>query len=145
MSRIKDIYQQLQQFGSDGASAEDIGAALHIDRSTASRYLNDLVKADRVVKRPGKPVKYVIKQSNHTEPADRNVIGAGESLQSLIETGMAAFLYPVRPLPILLTGETGTGKTYLAEKLSNMAIENSGDSKDRPFIAFNCADYAQNP
>src|SRR5699024_11872728 len=101
MSRIKDIYQQLQQFGSDGASAEDIGAALHIDRSTASRYLNDLVKADRVVKRPGKPVKYVIKQSNHTEPADRNVIGAGERLQTLIETVKAAILYHVKSCQLL--------------------------------------------
>lgn len=145
MSRIKDIYQQLQQFVSDGATAEEIGSRLQIDRSTASRYLNDLVKANRVLKIPGKPVKYTIKQSNHEENADKNVIGAGESLQPLLETGMAAFLYPSRPLPILLTGETGTGKSYLAEKLSNMAIENSENAGDKPFIAFNCADYAQNP
>src|SRR5699024_11887718 len=36
-------------------------------------------------------------------PAERNVIGSGESLEPLLETGMAAFLYPSRPLPILLT------------------------------------------
>ncbi|MFD1362114.1 sigma 54-interacting transcriptional regulator [Lentibacillus salinarum] len=140
-----DIYQQLQQAGSTGATAGEIGEALQIDRSTASRYLNDLVKANRVVKISGKPVKYTIQQPEQTELVDRHVIGAGESLQPLLETGMAAFLYPSRPLPILLTGETGTGKSYLAEKLSNMAIENAGGSGDRPFVAFNCADYAQNP
>lgn len=145
MSRIKDIYKQLQQIGSNGATADEIGSALQIDRSTASRYLNDLVKANRVMKIPGKPVKYMIVKTEHDAPAERNVIGSGESLEPLLETGMAAFLYPSRPLPILLTGETGTGKSYLAEKLSNMAVENSGDSRDKPFIAFNCADYAQNP
>ncbi|WP_176447956.1 sigma-54-dependent transcriptional regulator [Lentibacillus sp. CBA3610] len=145
MSRIMDIYRQLQQNGHNGATAEEIGYALNIDRSTASRYLNDLVKADRVIKVPGKPVKYSIKQPDQKEPAERNVIGAEESLQPLLETGMAAFLYPSRSLPILLTGETGTGKSYLAEKLSNMVIENSASTGDIPFIAFNCADYAQNP
>lgn len=145
MSRIKDIYRQLEQFSSNGATADEIGGALQIDRSTASRYLNDLVKAGRVIKISGKPVKYTIKKPEHEETAAQNVIGSGESLQSLLETGMAAFLYPSRPLPILLTGETGTGKSYLAEKLSNMAIENSENTGNRPFIAFNCADYAQNP
>ncbi|SFB32915.1 Transcriptional regulator containing an AAA-type ATPase domain and a DNA-binding domain [Lentibacillus halodurans] len=145
MSRMMNIYQQLQKIGSRGATAGEIGDTLQIDRSTASRYLNDLVKANRVEKIPGKPVKYVIKMPKRKGAANLNVIGAEESLQPLLETGMAAFLYPSRPLPILLTGETGTGKSYLAEKLSNMAIENSDTSGDVPFIAFNCADYAQNP
>lgn len=145
MSRIMDIYQQLQQIGENGATAEEIGDSMQIDRSTASRYLNDLLKADRVIKIPGRPVKYKITQPEHDESAEGNIIGSGESLHPLLESGLAAFLYPARPLPILLTGETGTGKSYLAEKLSSMAIENTKNSGDAPFIAFNCADYAQNP
>lgn len=145
MSRIMDIYQQLQKIGENGATAEEIGDSMEIDRSTASRYLNDLVKANRIIKIPGKPVKYTITQTEDDHSSEGNVIGSGESLQPLLETGMAALLYPSRPLPILLTGETGTGKSYLAEKLSNMAIENTKGNNDVPFIAFNCADYAQNP
>ncbi|GAB4073013.1 sigma-54-dependent transcriptional regulator [Barrientosiimonas marina] len=145
MSRILDIYQQVQKAGSIGATAEEIGDDLQINRSTASRYLNDLVKADRVEKLPGKPVKYMTRQQVPADSVKQEVIGSKDSLKPLFETGMAAFLYPVRSLPILLTGETGTGKSYLAEKLSYMAIENAGDSADTPFIAFNCADYAQNP
>ncbi|WP_461182748.1 sigma 54-interacting transcriptional regulator [Virgibacillus kimchii] len=142
MSRIKDVYQQLQQFGSDGADAGQVGAALQINRSTASRYLNDLVKAGYAKKILGKPVKYMVL---HRESNDSHIVGSEESLQSLLETGMAAFLYPSRPLPILLTGETGTGKSYLAGKLSEMAIAGFHDAKREKFITFNCADYAQNP
>lgn len=146
MSRIMDIYKKLNNTDENGGlTAGDIGEQLNIDRSTASRYLNDLVKAKKVIKIPGKPVKYAIKASSTNNTLDTDdVIGAGDSLQPILETGTAAFLYPSRPLPILLTGETGTGKSYLAEKLSNMAIEKSTDRKDVPFIAFNCADYAQN-
>jgi transcriptional regulator with AAA-type ATPase domain/transcriptional regulatory protein LevR len=144
MSRINDIYQQLQEFGRDGANAEEIGAALEINRSTASRYLNELVKANQAKKIPGKPVKYMVIQPYWTETAGSHIVGSGESLQSLLEMGMAAFSYPSKPLPILLTGETGTGKTYLAEKLSNMAIDFAVHPRKK-FITFNCADYAQNP
>ncbi|WP_382393296.1 sigma 54-interacting transcriptional regulator [Lentibacillus juripiscarius] len=140
-----DIYEQLRKAGNDGATAAEIGEQLQIDRSTASRYLNDLVKANRIEKISGKPVRYAVHALVQKEAPDTNVIGSGESLQPILETGMAAFLYPSRPLPILLTGETGTGKSYLAEKLSSLAIENSETYENMPFIAFNCADYAQNP
>ncbi|WP_164667927.1 sigma 54-interacting transcriptional regulator [Virgibacillus doumboii] len=144
MSRIMDIFKQLGRADKKGLSASDIGEQLDINRSTASRYLNDLVKANKVVKIQGKPVKYAIKDPTPDQTSPTNVIGAGDSLHPILETGMAAFLYPSRPLPILLTGETGTGKSYLAETLSKMAIEKSKEKKDVPFIAFNCADYAQN-
>ncbi len=145
MSRIMDIYKQIRKAGKSGVTAADIGEQLYIDRSTASRYLNDLVKANRIEKFPGKPVKYAIGAPSEAQTYDTNVIGSGESLEPVLETGMAAFLYPSSPLPILLTGETGTGKSYLAEKLSTLAIEKSDPYKNLPFVAFNCADYAQNP
>ncbi|RYG73715.1 sigma-54-dependent transcriptional regulator [Lentibacillus lipolyticus] len=145
MSRLMDIYDQLRKNGNGGATAAEIGEQLQIDRTTASRYLNDLVKANHIEKIAGKPVRYAVHVSAQQKAPDTNVIGSGESLQPILETGMAAFLYPSRPLPILLTGETGTGKSYLAEKLSNLTIANSETYENMPFIAFNCADYAQNP
>lgn len=142
MSRIKDIYQQLHQFGSDGANAEELAATLQLNRSTASRYLNELVRMGQAEKITGKPVTY---KAIDKQAENHHIVGAEESLQSVLETGMAAFLYPTKPLPILLTGETGTGKSYLAEKMSEMAMDRTGGKKYNSFITFNCADYAQNP
>ncbi|UJL45611.1 sigma 54-interacting transcriptional regulator [Virgibacillus sp. NKC19-16] len=145
MSRIMDIYKQLGEMSEDSVTADEVGEQLEIDRSTASRYLNDLVKVDKVVKIPGKPVRYSVKTPTNKDTAEPDLIGSDESLHPILETGMAAFLYPSKPLPILLTGETGTGKSYMAEKLSQLAIEKSDGPGDIPFVAFNCADYAQNP
>lgn len=147
MSRINDILDQLIYFGKiheDGVSATEIARSLDIDRSTASRYLNELVNRHQAIKLEGRPVKYKVSQSPSTYTPPSDVIGSGHSLHPLLEQGMAAFLYPSKALPILLTGETGTGKTYLAEALSRLAIEWLDHHKDLPFIVFNCADYAQN-
>ncbi|MFD1068060.1 sigma 54-interacting transcriptional regulator [Oceanobacillus locisalsi] len=145
MSRITDIYHYLSQLEEEAASAVEIGEQLNIDRSTASRYLNDLVKRNEAIKIPGKPVRYALKASDSSESEQMGLIGSEEALRPILETGMAAFSYPSRPLPILFTGETGTGKSYLAEKLSQLAIEQSNTMDNNSFVSFNCADYAQNP
>lgn len=145
MSRILDIYQHLKELKEETVTAVEVGEQLNIDRSTASRYLNDLVKRNKVLKIPGKPVRYAVKSSNSSDSEQMDLIGSEEALRPILETGMAAFSYPSRPLPILFTGETGTGKSYLAEKLSHLAIKQSDILDDNAFISFNCADYAQNP
>ncbi|MBU8567206.1 sigma 54-interacting transcriptional regulator [Virgibacillus pantothenticus] len=146
MSRINEVKELLQTDSgkNGGLTAKDVSLKLHIDRSTASRYLNALVKQNNAVKVPGKPVKYI----GHTpaeEEADLiDLEGIGKSLRPILEQGMAALLYPSRNIPILLTGETGTGKTYLAETLCELAKKRMSDQGEVPFVAFNCADYAQN-
>lgn len=148
MNRLDEVYKELKSFEQihpQGASAYDIAKKLKIDRSTASRYLNKLVKENKVMKSPGKPVRYKTHSSFvNTQQADLE-IRVGKSLQPILKKAMAAFLYPSNPLPILITGETGTGKTFLAETLSKIVNQTSDDKKQIPFITFNCADYANNP
>lgn len=147
MCRVNDILNQLihlEKSHPDGISATDMARALDIDRSTASRYLNELAKDDKAIKIDGRPVKYKAKQTDSDIIPKSDVIGASNSLHPILEQGMAAFLYPSKSLPILLTGETGTGKTYLAETLSKLAMETFNHKQNIPFIVFNCADYAQN-
>ncbi|WP_179134606.1 sigma 54-interacting transcriptional regulator [Oceanobacillus timonensis] len=145
MSRITDIYQYLSQLKGEAVTAVEVGEQLNIDRSTASRYLNDLVKRNKANKISGKPVRYALETSESSESEQMDLIGSEEALRPILETGMAAFSYPSRPLPILFTGETGTGKSYLAEKLSQLAVEQASMLDNNAFVSFNCADYAQNP
>lgn len=145
MSRWKDVYNQLKQHKS--LTADETSKLLNIDRSTASRYLNDLVRKHKAMKIPGKPVVYEFAENLGDDfvLAESEYFGVGQSLQPIIEQGLAAFLYPAKSLPILFTGETGTGKTFLAETLAKVAKGKMKTKQDLPFIVLNCADYAQNP
>jgi len=80
-------------------------------------------------------------------PESERLIGADGSLKPLIEKGLAALLYPAKGLHILLSGETGVGKSHFAEYLANIAARQMRGKGKRqmPFVVFNCADYSQNP
>lgn len=172
MQKIDRIYSSImKQSGkwSGGFTAAELAAYFQLDRSTASRYLNSLAKKNKLEKTAGKPVRYFCPTltdhdknfSQHavhdktsppasntihfSEQIDQHFIGADESLKMVIEKGMAALFYPEQGLHILLSGETGVGKSYLAEYLAQIAAAKPWNRIKAPFITFNCADYAQNP
>jgi transcriptional regulator with AAA-type ATPase domain/transcriptional regulatory protein LevR len=164
--KIEKIYDQLIKLihsNPEGVSASELAQALKLSRSVASRYLNELAKKKQVYKQPGKPVKYFPVIAGQTEilnsietksamPPDFisllskgkiNLIGSELSLKPLVEKAFAALFYPAKGLHILLSGETGVGKSYFAEFLAKSA--SFYNQKEIPFITFNCANYAQNP
>jgi Nif-specific regulatory protein len=59
-----------------------------------------------------------------------NIIGKSESMRNILST---VSKYSINDAPILLTGETGTGKDLIAK-----AIHHNGPRKDKPFIIKNC-------
>ncbi|MBL0387340.1 sigma 54-interacting transcriptional regulator [Tumebacillus sp. ITR2] len=71
--------------------------------------------------------------------------GRDGSLKKPIELAKAAILYPPDGLHTLLTGPTGVGKTLFADCMFRFAVETERFPDGAPFIAFNCADYANNP
>ncbi|MGB8953950.1 MAG: sigma 54-interacting transcriptional regulator, partial [Tumebacillaceae bacterium] len=71
--------------------------------------------------------------------------GHDASLKQPIELAKAAILYPSDGLHTLLTGPTGVGKTLFAETMHAFALETEQVAPEAPFVAFNCADYANNP
>ena len=74
-----------------------------------------------------------------------DMIGAQGSLRTAVEQAQAAMFYPPRGLPTLIVGQTGTGKSYIAEIMYHFAIQSGPLNLGAPFVVFNCADYAANP
>jgi transcriptional regulator with AAA-type ATPase domain/transcriptional regulatory protein LevR len=81
--------------------------------------------------------------TDNTDSFDE-IIGSNLSLKTQIQQAKAAVLYPPHGLHTLIIGESGVGKSFLAEQMYKFA-ERKNMIKDEKFVVFNCADYAENP
>lgn len=152
-------------------TARYLAQRFNMQRNTASHYLNQLVAQGVLCKINTRPVYFLHKQAfsqqfftlsrneyasvaellahGEQECAPDNhfslLIGHNESLKRPIEQLKTALFYPDGGLPLLMTGESGTGKSYLAQLMHEYAIAQALLSPDAPFISFNCAQYASNP
>ena len=84
-------------------------------------------------------------RNEEKDMAFNSFIGANGSLRPQVELAKAAILYPPNGLHTLIYGETGVGKSELAECMYKFSIETGIKDADSPFISFNCADYVDNP
>ena len=75
----------------------------------------------------------------------KSIIGANGSMKNAVEQAKAAVLYPPKGLNTLITGPTGSGKSFFAHAMFQYAQSNDLIEKDKELIIFNCADYATNP
>ena len=157
MKKIDEVYYWLNNHKAEdnqGFTANEIASALDIDRTNASRYLNQLQSEGKIEKTNGRPVKYLIAIEDEKAPRSLVVdkkssldllIGASKSLYVPIQQAKAAILYPPRGLHTLILGETGVGKSMFAELMYQFAKESNMLTELAPFVRFNCADYAENP
>ncbi|PAB00649.1 sigma 54-interacting transcriptional regulator [Enterococcus canintestini] len=149
-SRKEEILHTLEM-RKQGMTAIQIGELLNIDRTNASRYLNELAKEQRIVKNSGRPVIYepLSEEQVHVDNSSAvtfdALVGEKGSLKVAIQQAKAAILYPPRGLHTIIFGDTGTGKSLFAECMYQFALKSQTLKKDAPFVSFNCADYAQNP
>ncbi|MEI5994040.1 sigma-54-dependent transcriptional regulator [Candidatus Enterococcus mansonii] len=161
-----------------GVTTGDVSEALNIQRSNASKDLNQLVREGLLEKTDGRPVKYVDKAVFKYRPLSKPVksyrehslvekvnphsvhkpakkfvgedifkgmIGSTGSMRTPVEQAKAAILYPPKGLNCLITGATGSGKTYFAHAMFQFALLNHVIDSDKKLVVFNCADYAHNP
>lgn len=157
MTRKERILAYVTQNKTALTTAE-IATALDILRNNVSKELNTLVREGHLQKISGRPVKYLlakqtassalvadqIQVERPTQDIFASMIGQKESLKNQIEQAKAAILYPPHGLNVLITGPTGSGKTYFANAMHQFASEQKR-LKTKEFITFNCADYAHNP
>lgn len=83
--------------------------------------------------------------SNNDKDIFKRIIGANGSMKNSVEQAKAAILYPPKGLNCLITGPTGSGKTYFAHAMFRFAKLNGIIAEEKELVVFNCADYAHNP
>lgn len=163
---LKYLTKQYKKHERTDFSASAISKSLGLNRSTTSSYLNQGIKEGVVIKIKGYPISFlhvdalaesgvVVKESEYEtweqlfvlekQNVLDTLIGSEGSLKEVIAQVKTAVLYPDNGLPILLSGSSGSGKTFLAEKIYKYAISEKVISKTAPFIAYNCAQYFNNP
>ena len=174
MKRKEKVWEYLKNIlpnAPQGITTSKVAMDLNLVRTNASKELNVLVKEGKLAKTATRPVKYFfadqaqpaaapissekkaknqpIETENqepqiHQDDIFDHLIGRTSSLKNQIEQAKAAILYPPHGLNVLITGPTGSGKTYFANAMNQFAC-NQGVISNPHLTTFNCADYAHNP
>ncbi|WEV37228.1 sigma 54-interacting transcriptional regulator [Lactobacillus sp. ESL0677] len=145
----------------EAPTTEFVANKLNVERSVVSKRLNELYKNRQLSKVNTRPVIYLqLKegtQNNKTYTSVKDlkagqqksiwsqIIGYNGSLKEAIERLKAALMYPPNGLPVIIFGESGTGKTFIINKLFKYAKQRKLFNDDAQLIVINCAQYANNP
>lgn len=140
MKRIEKVHKMLTNYDQNQpVSAKEVAENLGITRANASNDLNQLVKTGKAEKCGTKPVCFYAVKSSLAAFIEKN-----PSLAPAVDQLKAAVLYPPQRMHILLSGETGVGKSMFAELAFQFSQEQKVIEPDAKLVVFNCADYAHN-
>ena len=108
-----------------GSTTQELADALGIKRCNISTQLNRMTEEGLLMKSSSRPVFYRLKKEDTGEESQafRELAGSSGSLKNAIRLAKAAVLYPGAPLPILLSGPAGTGKTHFAAQIQTFSKE----------------------
>ena len=101
----------------------------------AISFTKDYQMIEKIVSPPALEKKPRV-SGNGTRYAFENVVGSSPSLQTAVRVARMAAR---SPSPVMITGETGTGKEIIAQ-----SIHNHGAARHRKFIPVNCAAIPEN-
>ena len=95
--------------------------------------MNDLLDEN---KRKNGIQKEEKQEINFVEEQDvfQNLIGSNGSLKKPIEQMKTSIFYPNTSLPVFLHGPTGSGKSFMARKIYEFAVQEGILKPDAPFI-----------
>ena len=145
-----------------------IASDVNVSRNLASQYLNDLVREGFLVKINTRPVIFMHRKGVERHLQGRldgsefssledlmlaagivrrrdfdSVIGRDLSLSACIEQLKSAIAYPPHGLPVILVGETGTGKAMLSRTMFDYGVNSGVLPSGARYIAVDCSRYAE--
>lgn len=150
MSNKEKIAEYMKKNEGIYFQASEIASVLNIKRNAASALLNEMEREHFLVKRKTRPVLFCYKKENKVEEEQQEkdpfsgYIGYDRSLKREIDKCRIAATYPGRGFPLMLLGESGTGKSMLAHYVYKYSKRMNIISETAPFVVLNCADYSNN-
>lgn len=145
-------------------TAAELATEVNLSRQVVSHYLNRLLESGQVEKTNSRPVYWKVvggKDGNEIKNISvddvkleevqvyddifMKMTGANGSQKKVVEQCKAAVNYPPNGLPILITGQSGVGKSFMARLIYDYAVNQNVIDENAPFVVLNCADYANNP
>ena len=111
-----------------------------------THYLNQLFDEGKVKKTDTRPTYWYIEKEEQNAPVEEeldsevfdSMIGATGSHKKIVEMCKASVSYPPNGLPILIIGESGVGKSYIAKLIYKHALQTGSIDKKAPFVVLNC-------
>lgn len=168
--KVLELVNDLSLKLSDNSNAKFISDKLQLSRNMVSQYLNEFYNKGLFIKINTRPVLFYSKSilqnennlymdknifnaklelekfiENNSNKDFRKMIGWNKSLSGAIDQIKAAISYPDLGLPILIIGESGVGKSYLASLAYEYLVNKKIISIDAPFTTINCSEYSNNP
>ena len=162
---VKELSQNINVKEKKGITAQEVAQKLNLKRNVASHLLNELHKEGKLIKINTRPVYFVDREiyekrakefkdtakdvstslKSSAEDPFVKLVGYNGSLKEQVKLCKSAASYPPNGLPILLTGSTGVGKSYIAQLIYEYAKYIGVIDENAPYVIFNCAEYANNP
>lgn len=164
---LRIIKENCEQKNFEENTSSALSEHLQISRNEVALMLRELHSKGILAKIEQKPLLYLdietMKQAGYamdqtsypdlsalleqeSEKADfEKLIGYQGSLGELVKQCKATISYPPKGLPMILYGETGTGKSMIAKLTYEYARNHGLLQPGGKFISVNCSEYANNP
>lgn len=143
MKAVDKVYKIIKDnYADEWTDTMEIAKKAELSRSVISIYLSQLYKEGKLTKKSGRPVLWKLAQNN---APFANLIGYSGSLKEVVKKCEESIVYPPNGFPLIITGPSGVGKSFLAKNIYNEAKKLGAISEDAKFITLNAADYANNP
>lgn len=139
------VFEKLRQLLDDksAVTTKEVAKAMNLSRGVTSSYLAQLYHEGLLLKKGTKPVYWQL--ISNSQDAFAQLIGANGSLKNIVSQCKASVNYPSSGFPLIITGPSGSGKSYLASLIFKYAQQEGVINKGAHFVVLNCADYANNP